>query len=48
MRGKPAEVFVGAPRAVKDWLRRLPSEMSARDVRTIAAAVAKPTTWTSL
>ena len=48
MRGKPAEVFVGAPRAVKDWLRRLPSEMSARDVTTIAAAVAQPATWTSL
>jgi hypothetical protein len=48
LRGKPAEVFVGAPRAVKDWLRRLPPEMSVRDVTTIAAAVAKPTTWASL
>jgi hypothetical protein len=48
LRGKPAEVFVGAPRAVKDWLRRLPPEMSVGDVTTIAAAVAKPTTWASL
>jgi hypothetical protein len=48
VRGQPTEVFVGAPRAVKDWLRRLPSEMSAREVTAIAAAVAEPTTWTSL
>ena len=38
-------VFVGSPRAVKDWLRRLPQDLASQDVTRIAAAAADPRTW---
>ncbi len=39
------DVFVGPPRGVKDWLRRLPAVLSPHDVTVITAAAAKPATW---
>ncbi|MGZ4133370.1 MAG: nuclease-related domain-containing protein [Actinomycetota bacterium] len=42
---EPTAVFVGAPRGVKDWLRRLPATLSTAEVVAISAAVAKPSTW---
>jgi hypothetical protein len=39
------EVFVGSPRAVKDWLRGLPPELASQDVGRIAAAAADLHTW---
>jgi hypothetical protein len=44
-RGSSDEVFVGSPRGVKDWLRRLPPVLTAHEVAAIAAAAAKPETW---
>jgi hypothetical protein len=44
--GRPADVFVGPPRGVKDRLRRLEPTLSTRDVTLIASAAAKPGTWT--
>ena len=35
------DVFIGPPRGVKDWLCRLPSVLSLRDVAEIAAAAAR-------
>lgn len=43
--GAPEDVFVGAPRGVKDWLRRLPAALDPRTVTSLAAAAAKPGTW---
>jgi Nuclease-related domain len=48
VRGHPAEVVVGPPRAVKDRLRRLPAVLSAHEVTILATAAAKPATWTSV
>jgi Nuclease-related domain len=42
---KPTDVFVAAPRGVKDWLRRRPAILSRAEVTRICAAVSKPTTW---
>ena len=44
-RGSSEELFVGSPRAVKDWLRRLPSVLSAHDVTVITTVAADPETW---
>jgi hypothetical protein len=44
---KPSDVHVGSPRGVKDWLLRLPAELSPHEVIEIAAAASKPSTWTS-
>ena len=45
VKGSPEDVFVGAPRGVKDWLRRLPVVLDPRTVTSITAAAAKPGTW---
>jgi len=37
----PTDVFIGPPRGVKDWLCRLSSVLSPRDVAAIAAAAAR-------
>lgn len=42
---KPTDVYVGTPRGTKSWLQSLPSTLSASEVREIAAAAAKPSTW---
>jgi hypothetical protein len=42
---KPTDVCVGTPRGVKKWLLSLPSALSASEVREIAGAAAKPSTW---
>jgi hypothetical protein len=42
---QPTDVFVAAPRGVKDWLRRLPTTLSTGEVVAISEAVAKPSTW---
>jgi hypothetical protein len=42
---RPTDVFVAAPRGVKDWLRSQPGVLSPGEVVTISAAVAKPGTW---
>jgi hypothetical protein len=39
------EVFVGSPRAVKDWLRHLPSQLAPHDLTRITAAAADVQTW---
>ena len=39
------DVIIGAPRGVKDWLRRLPPILDVGEVRQIAAAAAEPFTW---
>ena len=43
---EPADVHVGSPRGVKDWLLRLPAALSAHEVIEIVAAAGKPSTWT--
>jgi hypothetical protein len=45
MKGSTDEVFVGSPRAVKDWFRRLPAVVSPHEVAVIAAAAVQPLTW---
>ena len=45
VKDQPTDVFVGAPRGVKDWLRRLPSTLTTSEVVAISGAVAKPSTW---
>ena len=45
IKDSPRGVFVGPPRSVKDWLRRLPSELSPRDVSDITATAAHPAMW---
>lgn len=42
---QPADVFVGSPGRVRKWLVAQPTQLSARDVVEIAAAVSKPGTW---
>lgn len=42
---QPTDVFVGAPRGVKDWLLRLPAVLGPHDVIEIIAAAAKSATW---
>lgn len=42
---KPADVLVGAPRGVKDWLLRQPVVLGPADVVAVSAAAAKPETW---
>jgi hypothetical protein len=44
-KGSPEGVFVGPPRRVKDWLRQLPEQLSAREVILVMAAASKPETW---
>jgi hypothetical protein len=39
------DVFIGAPRGVKDWLQRLPSTLAPNEVARITAAAADPMTW---
>lgn len=41
---RPAEVFVAAPRVVKDWLRAQPGVFSPGEVLTISAAVSEAAT----
>jgi hypothetical protein len=43
--GRPSDVFVAAPRGVKDWMLRLPAVLTPGRVDRIAAAAADPTTW---
>jgi hypothetical protein len=45
---KPADVHVGSPRGVKDWLLRLPVVLRPHDVIEIAAAASKPSTWRTI
>ena len=45
IKDQPTDVFVGAPRGVKDWLRHLPATLSTGEVVAISGAVAKPSTW---
>jgi hypothetical protein len=40
----PPDVFVGAPRGVRDWLLRQPAVLSRTQVTAICAAVARPAT----
>ena len=42
---KPSDVFVGAPRGVKDWLLHQPAVLSNAEITAICAAAAKPATW---
>ncbi|MDP9297574.1 MAG: NERD domain-containing protein [Actinomycetota bacterium] len=42
----PADIHVGSPRAVRDWLLRLPPTLSPRDVMRIAGIAGAPSTWT--
>jgi hypothetical protein len=41
----PSDVFVGSPRAVKDWLLRQPAVLTPAQVTIICGAAAKPATW---
>lgn len=45
---KPADVHVGSPRGVKDWLLHLPAILSAHEVVEISAAASRPSTWTTV
>jgi hypothetical protein len=42
---RPTDVWVAAPRGVKDWLRSRPAVLSPAEVTAISAAVNKPATW---
>ena len=42
------DVFIGAPRGVKDWLQRLPSTLEPLEVARITAVAADPMTWYEL
>jgi hypothetical protein len=42
---RPDDVFVAAPRVVKDWLRGQPGVLSPGEVLTISAAVSEAATW---
>jgi len=46
IRERPTDVFVGAPRGVKDWLLRQPAVLSPSEVKEIAEALSDPSTWT--
>ena len=39
------DVFIGAPRGVRDWLGRLPAVLTPGDVSAIATAAGQPSTW---
>lgn len=45
---EPADVFVRGPRSAKNLMLSQPSTLSTHEVRELAAAAAKPTTWTGL
>jgi len=42
------DVFIGAPRGVRDWLRRLPPSLAPHEVARITAVAADPMTWYEL
>lgn len=42
---RPVDVFVAAPRVVKDWLRGQPGVLTPGEVVTINSAAADPATW---
>jgi len=42
------EIFIGAPRGVRDWLRRLPPRLEPSEVSRIAAVASDPMTWYEL
>jgi hypothetical protein len=42
---KPADVHVGSPRGVRDWLLRLPATLSSHEVSEIAAAANAASMW---
>jgi len=44
----PSDVFVGSPRAVKDWLLRQPVVLTPAQVTIICGAAAKPATWSGV
>ena len=41
----PPDVYVGAPRGVKDWMLHQPVVLTPFQITTICAAAAKPATW---
>jgi hypothetical protein len=47
IKGKPADVHVGSPRGVRQWLLKEPAVLSPREVNEIAAAINKPSTWSA-
>jgi hypothetical protein len=42
---RPADVYVGATRSVKDWMLRQPVILRAEEVIVLVAAASKPGTW---
>jgi hypothetical protein len=47
IREEPADVFVRAPRGAKNLMLRQPVVLSIREVNELAAASAKPATWSA-
>jgi Nuclease-related domain len=45
---EPADVFVRGPRGAKNLVLTQPSTLTPREARDLAAAAAKPSTWTGL
>ena len=45
---EPTDVFVRGPRGAKNLMLTQPSTLTPQDVRELAAAAAKPSTWTGL
>ena len=45
IKARPAAVFVGSPRSVRDWLVGLPITLRPREIVEIAAAAGEPSTW---
>ncbi len=44
---EPADVHVGSPRGVKDWMLRLPVSLSSHQIDEIIAAAGTSSTWSS-
>jgi hypothetical protein len=44
---EPADVHVGSPRGVRDWMRRLPVALSPHQIHEITAAAGTSSTWNS-
>ena len=42
---RPTEVFVGAPRGVRDWLLRQPAVLGERDIAAIAGVTRARSSW---
>jgi hypothetical protein len=44
---EPADVHVGSPRGVKDWMLRLPLALSTHQIHEITAAAGTSSTWST-